>query len=65
MKTYLAAHERNYSVSIEKSDRTDTGDHVRIQVLYRDNPEGQASSASVSVKTEDLAAALKAFAPNH
>ena len=62
MKMYLAAHESKYSVSIEPSDRTEDGEYVRIQILYRDDPNGQASSASVSIKTSELTAALKAFA---
>lgn len=60
---YLGAHEHRYSLSIEHSDRTDDKDYVSLQILYREDPEGQASSTSISVNTEELAAALKAFLP--
>lgn len=65
MKMYLGAHESRYSLSIEKPGSHvgdhDRGEYVQIQILYRDDAEGKASSASISVKTSELQAALKAF----
>lgn len=66
MRIYLSAHENKYDVSLAPSDRTEDGDYVRIQILYSGNADSEASSASVSVLTEELAAALRAFLPpNH
>ncbi len=59
MKTYLTAHEQGYSLSIEKSEREEG--YVSIQILYCDSPDGAASSTTISLKTTELAAALKAF----